>query len=222
MSRTRDLVGLVAGSVRAPVKELTIEERINLFHVFNSLLSKYYHFSRGGYLFRDWASKTINSLGTMEETPGFKLQHTKKPREKSYDTSTRIFVLGHITFNLRTNQLFTERQWETGGEFAFCRLCLTQDGNSWFEYYEATVGKNRFADVYSAEYTQMSSRNGQSIGRLATLFEAHPSLLNRYCHSALELVNEESVQREARAKQGRDLFNELARVGKPFDISIAT
>lgn len=223
MSRTRGLVKFAAGRVRAPVSELAVEDRIDLFHEFNLRISKYHHENRGGSFFWNWEQATIDSLGDIKGTPGFKLPENQVPNQQFYSAVTRIAVLAQETFDLNTNKVHLPCQWNAGVKVGFCRLCVTQDGNVWFEWYEAKIGKNiRFADVYKAEYKQISSRQEEDIRKLGELFDEHPALLSNYCHNALELINQQATQRDARAKQGRDIFNDLAGIGKRFEISIPT
>lgn len=223
MSRTRDLVGFMTGDVRVSVNELDINERIRLFRAFMALTSKRYRISRGGRLFLSWGNATMDSLGTIKESPGFQLRTSQGPKEESYNSETRIHVLMHATFDFPGCDLHIPRRWEKGAKVAFCRVCLTQDGNFWFEWYEAVVENNiRTASVRKVHYTQLSHRQESDLGRLGVLLEMHPCLLDHFCHSALELMDEEVRQREALAKQDRDLLTTLAMIGKPFNISLTS
>lgn len=226
MSRTRDLVELAMGNVRVPVTELTMDERIHLFHVFGSMITRHYYTSRGGGLFREWVHQSLDHNNVLHDGAGLQLPSKKRffPADESYNTATRVALLGNQMFRLPNFSQYSPKHWEEGTRLGFCRLCLTQDGRLWFERYEATVCKGTNAYVDHAEYQEISvsleSPDKPIPEELAALFEAVPNFLYRFCCLTLELTNEEAKRREVRAKRTRDLFTQISEIGKPFDISI--
>lgn len=226
MSRTRDLVELAMGNVRVPVAELTINERIHLFHVFGSMIARHYYTSHGGGLFKEWLRQSLDQNNALQNGEGLRLPSIQVPWQvgESYSTTTKVALLGNQMFRLPTFGEYFPKHWENGARLGFCRLCLTQDGRLWFEWYEATVSKTGNAYADKAEYQQIAvslESPGKPLPeKLVAIFEAMPNFLYRFCCLTLELIDEEARRREERAKRDRDLFNKLSEIGKPFDISI--
>jgi hypothetical protein len=213
----------MTGNVRIPVTELDVDERIQLFRAFMAIMSKQYRGSRGGGTFVNWKTVTVGSTGTINGTPGLKLRRGQEPREPSYNTDTRVYVLAHETFRFPGCEIYLPHHWEKGAEIASFRVCLTQDGEFWFEWYQAVVStNNQTADIRRTEYKELSAAEGKDIGRIGVLLEMHPGLLSQFGHSVLELTKREVRERELRAELHREVLNTLIKIGRPFNISIAS
>lgn len=228
MSRPRDLVGFAMGDVRVPFNELGIEERLRLFHVFGATISRKYRVedggSRGGGEFRPWFECARDRSGALPDSDGFMVTKRFTPSESGYLETTRIFVLAAQVFRLPDCQTFRTKDWQQGAHLGFARLCLTQGGELWFEWFETIVGNKLAGNVNLAEYQQVHVNlynQAQPLPqRLMELLEIEPGFLGRSLHMILELINREATMRERRAERDRGIYNRLAEIGKPFEISL--
>ena len=128
-------------------------------------------------------------------------------------------------FCLPDYQPFVPKNWKPGADLGFARLCLTQDGTLWLEWFETQVGSKLTGDVGKAEYKQLFvSITGHVYplpGRFMSLLELAPRLIDRSMRGILELIHRETEIRELRAKRDRELFERLTEIGKHFNISLA-
>lgn len=222
MSRARDLVDVKMGNVRVPVSELSTEERVFILKEFGCLISGHYQYSRGGRMFVPWNSHLlISEDGVLKNLSGLRLPRKLQAQGNKYHANSRIAVLAHGMFDMPGCTPDVPRRWRPGARIGACRLCLTQDGELWFEWYEATVDKHLNAVADTSEFNPVHfGEDAELPKKLELILSAHPSLLSSFGYTILELIHVEALNREERAAQTRSVSNRLAMFGSLFDITL--
>ncbi len=226
MSRSHDLVGVAIGDVRVSVMELSLNERLQLFEAYSMRLSRHYADLRGGSSFVGWEIENFGETLTPHSVRRHSLSFTRNqfPSSSSYGHRTRIFTLASDYFRLPEFEKPTNGQWRRGDTRLVIRLCLTQDGDLYLEWYEGKVVSIEMPNevlVNVAHYIKLPEhmRLGNSMPyELKKLLETCPSILLFFGHGALSLLASEFEARQRNIIRDKALFSDLNAIGKVFGI----
>lgn len=227
MSSTHDVVEIVLDDVRVPVRNLTAEQRIKLFQFYHLAISRHYQISHGGSSFVPWQDlvESRRDNWTLREAGIDTLRTSLRPQDEGYNVRTRIvplcfqkFFSDHSFSNL---SLPSSYHWKKGAKEVFVRLCLTQRGALYLEWYKGEH-TSRDVRVDSAEYLIVSTLNedNEANRRVGLVLEKTPDMLLRFGQRILELLQTDATEREKRAERDRKLLEELSVRGKIFNISL--
>ncbi len=225
MSRTHDVVELATGDVRVSVRELTVEQRIKLFRFYHSSISRHYQVHRGGSSFVPWEERSFGRHNRRIEMSlaGEALDNLKKqfwPKEEEYNSKTRMIPLYMRKLSLPNFSPPVSYRWKKGEEVVCFRLCLTQTGHLFLEWYEGRHTESEVA-VRSSDFLPISTHDNEKEGnkRLLKLLEYDPQIISMFGHRVLMLLDKDATEREQRAQRDRELFNVLNSRGEIFNIT---
>jgi hypothetical protein len=217
MSSTHDVVELATSDVRVPVHLLTPQQRMRLFAFYHSSISRHYHVHRGGSNFAEWFERSIGRRESERmglERENIDLKRSMWPGESEYNVKMRIVPMYMRKFFQPGLSLPVSYRWKDKAEVVCARLCLTQTGTLYLEWYEG-IQTDGHVEVKKASYSPVSIGNE----KLDLIISRDPQLVSLFGHQVLYLLNADATEREKRAERDRDLFNELNSRGKVFGIS---
>lgn len=230
MSRSQDLVGIATGDVRVSVESLSASKRLRLFDALAIVVRRHYEDLAGGSNFVTWQEENFGEEMTDNSIRKYSLALDKSlyPQHKNYNTKTRIVTLTGDYFRLPEFKLPKDGDWKLGDTKLVTRLCLTQNGDLYLEYY---LGKVRMMDeqyptiprrvvVDEARYIEISRsiEIEKAPDELKALFIKAPEIIYSFGFACMRLFKNEEEARRRRADRDAKAFTDIANIGRIFGI----
>jgi len=233
MTRPRELIGLATGSVRVSVEDLDTKELHQLFREYVQALEGHYSPSnKGGSRFVQWEAENFGENLTQHSIQRFLVEGIDEalwPDTQDYNRSTRIVSLTGHYFRMPEFKEPKGGDWKLGDQKLITRLCVTNVGKVYLEWYEGKIVKMDDVRptlpvkvlVTSAEYLHvpMYFYDRDMPAQLRLLLLKHPSIIHSFGYGILELIKSEADERDRRTSRDRDQFNKLNMLGRMFGIT---
>ena len=232
MTCSHDVIGLASGSVRIPLEELTMEQRIRLFWLMADPLKKLLNGKRGmsGFIGwkREWEEKSLDSHALWRYS--LQIPSGLEPSDEKYSTRSRIHPLACEGCRLPNYDKPKDGHWVKGEETLTARICLRDDGALFLEKYTGKVTrgmedkKGLIKLVTNAEYIHLerllwageSERKGTK--ELSEVFDRLPSLLYSCLFGLKDLVRTDREAREVRVRELKETELEMDGRSRIFGI----
>lgn len=230
MSRSQDLVGIATGDVRVSVSDLSVGKRIHLFDALALVVCRHYEGLHGGSRFISWHTENFGEKLTERSVRRYSLaiDESLYPKSEEYNTETRIVSLTSHYFRLPEFKLPENGCWNFGDTKLVARICLTQHGNLYLEWYRGKI--RAMNEVYKipgrvvvdeAKYIEIPRflSIDERPSELKTFLEKAPEVLYSFGFACMHLLKNEEECRRQRADHDAKAFAKLSNVGRIFGIT---
>ena len=241
MSRSHDLVAIAKRASDGEVGGISVfdlsgNDRIKIFFHFAQKLHHHYSHLNGDRLFVPWKTENFRDTGGDLSRDsvlhnGLFVDDSLYPKEESYTPLTRVVVLASDYFRLPKFGKPKDGAWNLGDKKLVTRICMTQDGQFWLEWYEGTVtemyerhpnlpkkvlvGKTKFIPL---NYTMYYVDNEPVPAELWKLVTKCPEIVSSFAYRCIGLLEEEATERKERAERDAALARKLKIFGQVFGI----
>ncbi len=233
MSRAHDLVEIMVSDFRITSRDLCLDERLQLFEAYINGLHRRYSHLRGGSQFVSWKTENLGERLTDHSIRRYSLTLIPFlfPQSPDYDNKkTRITVLASDYFKLPEFKKPDNGEWKLGDIRLVIRLCLTQEGDLYLEWYEGEVrsiengqkGIPTYIPVNVARYIKLPPcmrLNNSVPDELKTILESSPEILLSFGYGVLKLLSDEIKNKQEKIDRDRILLARFNIIGQALGIT---